>query len=424
MRARRRQPPHQATLFEDPGPAVDDSTALVKIAPQETPPSALQRTFNQLTDKIRRERAALAEWESYEGRHRQRLAAELDPAVRRVREAQRRFVLQLAELLDSHENGERLSRRHRARARAQMLSVIDDILAEGGRDAELEALHDRHCELSRADMRRQEVAVARSVLGEMVGDDVMEGLEANDIDQLFAQASAKLAEREASEARAREEDAARRESRRGRSARAEQAAQRKANAEREAGQSLRDTFRKLASALHPDRETDPAEQERKTKLMQRVNVAYERRDLLELLALQIEIEQIDATYLSSVPERRLRHYNHVLREQLAALKAEVAEYVARFAFELPSLRNPTPRAADQALSELVAEARSLQRRLEQETDALADPRQRPRVLDELPDPDDIMLPDFLDVFAAGLEPRSKPGGRNPDKRKRRKSARR
>ena len=51
----------------------------------------------------------------------------------------------------------------------------------------------------------------------------------------------------------------------------------------EASQSVRDVYRKLVSALHPDREADGAERERKTALMQRANQAYERNDLLELL---------------------------------------------------------------------------------------------------------------------------------------------
>jgi len=56
---------------------------------------------------------------------------------------------------------------------------------------------------------------------------------------------------------------------------------------------VREVFRKLASELHPDRETDPAEHARKTELMQRVNQTYKAGDLLALLELQLSIEQID-----------------------------------------------------------------------------------------------------------------------------------
>jgi hypothetical protein len=42
----------------------------------------------------------------------------------------------------------------------------------------------------------------------------------------------------------------------------------------------------LASALHPDRQTDAQQREVKTGLMQQANQAYARSDLLALLALQ------------------------------------------------------------------------------------------------------------------------------------------
>ena len=88
-------------------------------------------------------------------------------------------------------------------------------------------------------------------------------------------------------------------------------------------QSLREVYRKLASALHPDRETDPDERKRKTSLMQRVNQAYSERNLLELLQLQLEIEHIDAGTLETLSADRLKHYNQVLTEQLDELELEV-----------------------------------------------------------------------------------------------------
>ncbi|WP_341888453.1 hypothetical protein [Variovorax sp. YR752] len=46
---------------------------------------------------------------------------------------------------------------------------------------------------------------------------------------------------------------------------------------------MRDIFRKLASALHPDRETDAQQRKVKTALMQKANQAYAANDLLALL---------------------------------------------------------------------------------------------------------------------------------------------
>lgn len=90
----------------------------------------------------------------------------------------------------------------------------------------------------------------------------------------------------------------------------------------EASQSLREVYRKLASALHPDREPDEQERARKTVLMQQANQAYASGNLLALLELQLQAEQIDAARLQSLDDRRLAHYITVLQEQLAELQQE------------------------------------------------------------------------------------------------------
>jgi hypothetical protein len=87
--------------------------------------------------------------------------------------------------------------------------------------------------------------------------------------------------------------------------------------------SLREVYRKLVSALHPDREPDASEAKRKTDLMQRVNQAYEKKDLLKLLELQLAIEQIDARSIANLSEDRLKHFNKILREQLSELAQEI-----------------------------------------------------------------------------------------------------
>lgn len=117
---------------------------------------------------------------------------------------------------------------------------------------------------------------------------------------------------------------------------------------------MREVYRKLASAPHPDRETDAAERQRKTVQMQRVNQAYQSGDLLALLNLQLEIEQIDAAHLASLSSQRLAHYNQVLREQLAELKAEIEMVITPFLLVVPHSRNFGPDMVDRALSQEVA----------------------------------------------------------------------
>ncbi|MDB6002785.1 MAG: DnaJ protein, partial [Rhizobacter sp.] len=108
------------------------------------------------------------------------------------------------------------------------------------------------------------------------------------------------------------------------SRRPKSAAQQRRDAEaQQATQSVREVFRKLASALHPDRETDGEQRAIKTALMQRVNQAYANNDLLTLLELQLQIEQVDAAHMAGADTKRVKHYNKVLAEQLAELKTEI-----------------------------------------------------------------------------------------------------
>jgi hypothetical protein len=111
---------------------------------------------------------------------------------------------------------------------------------------------------------------------------------------------------------------------------AARASKRRKQAVQEVSQSLRDVYRRLASALHPDREPDAQQRDRKTALMQRANRAYAEGNLLELLELQLQAEQVDAAHLAAANPRRLQHYTTVLQEQLADLQSETRRLEAQF----------------------------------------------------------------------------------------------
>jgi prefoldin subunit 5 len=96
-------------------------------------------------------------------------------------------------------------------------------------------------------------------------------------------------------------------------------------------QALRTIYRKLVSLVHPDRETDPDRQEQKTALMQRANQAYAGKDLLQLLALQHELGQIEPETLQALEGDHLKTYNQALQQHLAGLKARVQEFQQRAA---------------------------------------------------------------------------------------------
>ena len=94
--------------------------------------------------------------------------------------------------------------------------------------------------------------------------------------------------------------------------------------------SIREVYRKLVSALHPDREMDDQIRAEKTALMQKVNIAYEERDLLQLLALQMELEHIDQAHLDGLSEKKLKHYVQILADQEHELRDEIQYVMAQF----------------------------------------------------------------------------------------------
>lgn len=93
----------------------------------------------------------------------------------------------------------------------------------------------------------------------------------------------------------------------------------------DANTALRTIYRQLASALHPDREPDEAERLRKTALMSEVNAAYDRKNLSELLKLQLQLAQIDSASLSRMADDKLNAMCLLLDEQVEALEEDEAQ---------------------------------------------------------------------------------------------------
>ena len=65
-------------------------------------------------------------------------------------------------------------------------------------------------------------------------------------------------------------------------------------------------------------------------------MAYEAKDLLRLLELQLELEQVEATQADALAlaEDRLRHYIRILDEQAGQLAVELEELELPFRLEL------------------------------------------------------------------------------------------
>ena len=345
-----------------------------------------QREFNRLIGQIAQQRELLAQWQGFELRHHQRVITEMQPLQQQLRAARLALLKQLDALLVDPHTTPKLAKTQRRKLSAWIPQLAGMLLEEGA-DAEVEALFNRYSDASHADLLQANLAGVEAMFGHVLGEDALKGHQAESIDDLMQHAAEHMAAQVEAEQQARDSRA--RHSAKGR--KAEAARQQQEAATQQAGQSVREVFRKLASTLHPDRETDATERERKTALMQQANQAYGRNDLLTLLTMQLALEQIDDQHLANLPVARLAHYNQVLGEQLRALQQEVQACVLPYRMQLGPFGRPlTPAAVDSALTTDLADMRQDLRSIEHDIALLRDPATRRAVINtlEMPDADD------------------------------------
>lgn len=312
----------QKPLFENDAASTPDSASALTIAAQALGPE--QQLFNQLLEKIENQTSDLQNLKALADAHALERNAKLAPLEAQARQLQEKLVL----LLDARVQMPRgLSSRIVAHIQEIVGFLLDDLLLSGEPSTALQALADRYYildddehedGLDAATLSEMNRAMAQA-LGAQVDpdatvstDDMIEAL----MRKIQADEEAAMHAHEA------------RQSKRKKSAKQKQAEQ----DDLDAHSALRTIYRKLVSALHPDRESDPVERERKHKLMVQVNAANDRKDLLALLRLQLEIAQIDPASVAAMADGKLRSFNRMLKDQLKALQDE-------YKFMLDSARN-------------------------------------------------------------------------------------
>lgn len=393
-------------LFDE-SPRKDISVS--KALARRKPAGKAQQRFRKLVANIERKREELRQWHAYQQRYNQRITTEVEPVRLELLEQQRQMAVLIDELLSQRG----LSRVERAKLRDILMSLLDAVLS-AGHDETLAALRKKHTSPSTRQDQRLQMELTESLLTDVLGLDVDENHGASTVEELLDHAHRKM------EQRARSQRADERESGpRARRSAAEDAVRAKRDqAAKEVNPSLREVFRKLVSALHPDREPDPTERARKDQLMRRVNQAYDANDLLTLLGLQLEIEQIDAAHLASTSAERLAHYNQVLREQLTRLEAELASAIQPFqeCMDHWSGRALTVAGVDRQLSKDIAQLQEAVRELTQDRAIFRDPaRLRARLRQyELDDE-----PGELEAMQAIMEIATTLGDSGPARRPRR-----
>ncbi|URX63355.1 J domain-containing protein [Luteibacter anthropi] len=332
-------------------------------------PSKGQQAFNRLIEKIEKRRATLADWEAFGADFRRKFNDELLP----LRGSFNTLRIQMVKRLDQAHGTKGLTNAERQIVEELITHVAGDLLAVVD-DPAIKEIFQRYNAAS-AEEEAAAIKMMRDALQDVLRVDIPDDVNFASIDDMrlhFKEQLGQDGERE----RARHEAKAAHHAKRKQSPKQAAAEERARAEEAEVHLSIREVYRKLASLLHPDREPDPVERERKAVLMQRVNHAYANKSLLDLLELQLELEHIDRSVLESVSEERLNRWNKILKEQLRGLDQELSEIKIEYAIR--SGMRPghpvSPRNVKYALNTNINQLRNGVRVFEEDLRVFDDPR--------------------------------------------------
>lgn len=106
-------------------------------------------------------------------------------------------------------------------------------------------------------------------------------------------------------------------------------AEKRALAKQKANQSFKSIYFKITSLIHPDREQNEEKKIEKTEILQRVNQAYENKDLFALLKYQIEFTA-NLEENNNLAKEQLELYNINLDEQAEELQSKIDDIIYSF----------------------------------------------------------------------------------------------
>jgi len=228
------------------------------------------------------------------------------------------YMRQMALWLDGRLKQKGLTDKQKRIAREIICGLAAGLAVQG--DEAMAALHDTHSPHSLADAEKADMAglkqTMEDVFGESLGED---DAPFESMEDLMRAAMEKMSAAQTAQA---ERDAKRNAKRKKSAAQLKKEALAATQAQ-DADGALRTLYRQLASALHPDREPDPQEQLRKTALMKDANAAYERRDLLALLQLQLRADLADGEKVATMAKEKLAAMTTLLKDRVAVLNREL-----------------------------------------------------------------------------------------------------
>jgi hypothetical protein len=266
-----------------------------------------QDRFRYLIDRLEKMRHARADWDELVAAFKKSEVERVHPLRTTLKQVTRETVFLIDRLLLDQKGW---SRADQGALKDIACHTAEALLRADPHDAEIRTIFDRYSSLSFQELKQEELEDLKQDAKEYMGID---------LDDVGIESEEDLVERvyehmKNDEARQRDPSAEHRKS---------PGQQRAKDSTQAAKQFLREIYRKLASAVHPDRETDTERRAEKTELMQQINRAYATNDLLTLLEAQLRLELIDPDHVSKISGKRLQQFNRLLSQQLEAAKAEL-----------------------------------------------------------------------------------------------------
>ncbi len=362
-------------------------TKPVRIEQTATRLSPAQKQFNTLLKKINSAKKTLADWQEVP-LVRQQKSLIITPLFEELREQQ----AALARALDGL-YGNKLFKKKDQEKIAYLICDLAMQLIEIEGYEDFKALYNQYSEIDfdseQADMQAATSELMKSMLEMQFGKTIEEELNTPEEVAEFITAMMREEALKINQGKQTTKQSAKQ------LAQAEKAQAEEINVSK----SIQAVYRQLVGALHPDREQDPVERERKTELMQRITVAYKKKDLLQLLELQLSVEQIDQNSINLIAEDRLKHFNKVLKDQLVELEMEVHDMKVMYGQHLrdtSSFASVTPKRVIASFDVDIKDIRQTIAAIKQDERIFADPRHAKAWLKEYKIPvESHMLDDFF-----------------------------
>lgn len=251
--------------------------------------------------------------------HRTQHFGTLHPLQKRLAGYQRDMVL----WLDLRVKSKTLTTKQQRLLRRMICNMALEFALDG--DVEMRVLHDAYSDETLAEIQQAQAAEAQAYFEEMMGESLGEDKPFETVDDVLHAKFEKIRK----QAEAREKAKESRKNKRSKSAKQLESELLLDDADG----ALRTIYRQLASALHPDRESDPSARMFKTQLMSTANTAYKRRDLLALLQLQYQANLTDTKIAASLAHEKIAALTALLTERMRIMHRELRDVELQAASE-------------------------------------------------------------------------------------------